>query len=74
MGSIGQMMGCGYGGGFMWLIVLVLVGVVIYFILQKSKGSDSLFIETPSDTLKKRYAKGEITKEDFDRMKKDLES
>jgi putative membrane protein len=68
------MMGYGYGGGFMWLIVLVLVGVVIYFMLQKSKVSDSLLIETPSDTLKKRYAKGEITKEDFDRMKKDLES
>jgi len=76
MGNWGHMMGYGYGGGFMWLIVLVLVGVVIYFLLQvlKSKGSDGSISETPLDILKKRYAKGEIEKEEFDRKKKDLES
>ena len=76
MGNWGHMMGYGYGGGFMWLIVLVLVGVVIYFLLQvlKSKGPDGSIIETPLDILKKRYAKGEIDKEEFDRKKKDLES
>ena len=76
MGNWGHMMGYGYGGGFMWLIVLVLVGVVIYFLLQvsKSKGSAGSIIETPLDILKKRYAKGEIDKEEFDRREKDLES
>lgn len=74
MGGMGNTMGYSYGGWFMWLIVPVLLGVVIYFMLQKSKGSGSSLIETPSDTLKKRYAKGEINKEEFDRMKKDLES
>jgi putative membrane protein len=76
MGNWGHMMGYGYGGGFMWLIVLVLVGVVIYLLLQvsKSKGSDGSIIETPLDILKKRYAKGEIDKEEFDRKKKDLEA
>lgn len=76
MGNWGHMMGYGYGGGFMWLIVLLLVGFIIYFLLQasKSKGSDGSIMETPLDILKKRYAKGEIDKEKFDRMKKDLES
>ena len=60
----------------MWLIVLVLVGVVIYYLLQisRSKGSDGSIIETPLDILKKHYAKGEIDKEEFDRKKKDLEA
>jgi putative membrane protein len=60
----------------MWLIVLVLVGVVIYYLLQisRSKGSDSSIVETPLDILKKRYAKGEIDKGEFDRKKKDLEA
>ena len=76
MGNWGHMMTYGYGGGFMWLIVLVLVGIVIYFLFQvsKSKGSDGSIIETPLDILKKRYAKGEIDKEEFDRKKKDLEA
>ena len=75
-GNWGHMMGYGYGGGFIWLIVLVLVGVAIYFLFQvsKSKGSDVSNIETPSDILKQRYAKGEIDKEEFDRRKKDLKS
>ena len=59
----------------MWLIIVVLVGVAIYFLLQfkKSKGSDIPTVETPIDILKKRYANGEIDKEEFDRRKNDLE-
>lgn len=65
-----------YDGGFMWLIIAILVGVAIYFLLQqsKSKDSDGSAIETPLDILKKRYAKGEINEEEFTSKKKDLES
>ena len=75
-GNWGHMMGYGYGGGYMWLIVLVFVGVVLFYLLQtsKSKGSDASIKETPMDILKKRYARGEIDKDEFVRMKKDLES
>jgi len=74
MGNWGHMMGYGYGGGFMWVILVVLVSVVIYFLLQasKSKGSAGSTTETPLDILKKRYAKGEIDKEEFEQKKKDL--
>jgi putative membrane protein len=76
MGNFGHMMDYGYGGGFMWLIFLALAGVGIYFLFQasKSKGSGGSIVDTPLDILKKRYAKGEIDKEEFDRRKKDLES
>lgn len=59
----------------MWLIVVVFVGVAIYYMLQvsKSKNSDGSAIETPLDILKKRYAKGEIDREEFELKKKELE-
>ncbi|MDI6742884.1 MAG: SHOCT domain-containing protein [Smithella sp.] len=68
--------GFGYGGMFMWVIFLIVVGVLIYFIVQaqKTKGQTPAQGESPLDILKKRYAKGEISKEDFDRMKHDLEA
>jgi len=60
----------------MWIIFLIVIGVAIYLIVQatKSKGPESSFRETPMEILKKRYAKGEITKEEFDKMKKELGS
>ena len=72
----GHMMnyGYGYGGMFMWILVLIVLGVAIYFIVQsvKSKNVSGEARETPLDILKKRYAKGDITKEEFDQMKKEL--
>jgi len=76
-GEWGPMMhyGFGYGGMFMWIIFLIVIGLLIYFIVQaqKTKGQTPTQNESHLDILKKRYAKGEINKEDFDRMKKDLE-
>lgn len=66
--------GLGYGGFFVWLILLIVLGVAVYFIVQASKKNvTGEAQDTPLDILKKRYARGEITKEEFDRMKKDLE-
>jgi putative membrane protein len=75
MGNRDRLMEYGHGGGFMWIILLVIVGVVIYFLIQvsKSKNSDVSTTETPLDILKKRYAKGDIEKEEFEQKKKDLE-
>ncbi len=67
--------GFGHGGMFMWIIFLIVLGVAIYFIINTSKSKDVVGStqEAPLDILKKRYAKGEITKEEFNQMKKDLE-
>ena len=76
-GGWGPMMhyGFGYGGMFMWIIFLIVIGLLIYFFLQtrKTKGRTPIQNESHLDILKKRYAKGEIAKEEYERMKKDLE-
>jgi putative membrane protein len=72
MGYYGPMMYGGYGGWFMWLLLIILFIVLIYLLARpESKGPCSG--EKSMDILKKRYAKGEISKEEFDRIKKDLE-
>ena len=58
---------------FFWIVFLVLICVVIMRVLRghdhhtyHNHGSD------PLDIAKERYAKGEITKEQFEQLKKDL--
>ena len=67
----------GWGMGFGWIFMILFWAVVILgivYIVQaisrrtRQSGPD----ETPLDILKKRYAKGEISKEEFERMKDDL--
>jgi len=66
--------GYGNGGMFMGILFLILLGVVIYFIVQhvRLKNGTGQTPESFVNILKNRYAKGEITKEDFDRMKSEL--
>ena len=68
----GHMMGPGFGGMFMWILLLIAVVLIVYFLMRMLKGSGTSPHETPLDVLKKRYAKGEISKEKFEEMKKDL--
>jgi len=76
----GHMMNFWYGGTLMLILFLIVIVVVVYFILQSTKprSHDSSFRKTPGETsidiLKRRYARGEVTKEEFEQMKKDLQS
>jgi len=59
----------------MGIIFLVIIGVLIYLFVSKNKQFfESSKGETPLSILKKRYARGEISKQEYDKMKKDLES
>jgi putative membrane protein len=70
----GPAMGFGYGGEYIWFFFLVLVIVAVDFLyhVSKSKGFNGTIIETHLDILKRRYAKGEIDKEEFKRRKNEL--
>lgn len=57
------------------MILLVIIFCIIYIYGQKNPGG--LFPgtpDTPFEILKKRYARGEITREEFFTMKQDLAS
>ena len=62
------------GGMFMMILVLLLGMAVVYFLLKKQGESRLVEAsrETPLEILKRRYAKGEISREQFEEMKKDL--
>ncbi len=63
----------GFYMGGMWLIWLVPIILIIFAVKFFSDQSDqNNKADTPLEILKKRYARGEINKEDFERLKKDL--
>ena len=66
----------GIAGFILMLIfwVLIIVGIVIFvrWIINQTKLNDGKTGKEPLEILKGRYAKGEVTKEEFERIKKDL--
>ncbi|MGM0442506.1 MAG: SHOCT domain-containing protein [Elusimicrobiota bacterium] len=57
----------------MW-VILILVVVVFLYSLEKTGGQKSGGKEksSPLEILKKRYARGDISKEEFEEKKKDI--
>ncbi len=67
-----------FGGGLMSFVIAVLIVLgIVWLIASLAQGPDTssrgiTVNETPLDILKRRYAKGEITKEQFEEMKRDI--
>ena len=59
-----------YVGSVVWAIVIAIFLVVAFVIVKSPNGTG----KSPLAILKERYAKGEITKDEFEKMTKDLES
>jgi putative membrane protein len=59
------------GGVVLWMVIAAIVVVIIVAIVGGSKTGTGVR-ETPLDILKKRYAQGEISKQEFDKIKKDI--
>jgi len=69
------------GFSWMWLIPVfwaVFLGLIIWAILaavrssNESKGSDSSKADSALEMLKKRYARGEISKEEYEEKKEEV--
>ncbi|MEE9244717.1 MAG: SHOCT domain-containing protein, partial [Gemmatimonadota bacterium] len=70
------MMGGWWGFGLLWMLfwigVLVLLVVVIWRLLQGRAAAPGSPEESPLDILKRRYARGEIDRDEFEAKKRDL--
>ena len=66
--------GMGFGGGLFMILfwILVIIGVVLIIKLVMRRTKEGGGPETALDVLNKRYAKGEISKDEFEEKKKDI--
>jgi putative membrane protein len=69
------------GGMGIWMLfnmvfwILVIIGIVllvVWIARMAGKGERSKVEESALDILKKRYARGEITKEEYEERKRDI--
>ena len=67
----------GFGFLFMLVIPILVIGGIVWLVVWRVRGGQGSTLiapqcETPLAILQARYAKGEITKDQFDQMKRDL--
>lgn len=64
--------GMGFGWFFMILFWILIILGIVYLVKLIAGGEKRTTGESALDILKKRYARGEINKEEFEEKKKDL--
>jgi putative membrane protein len=67
-----SMFGTGMGGCmFLWwfFVIIVIVGAVLFFVRQQGNFNRE---KSALDLLKERYARGEISKQEFEEKKRDI--
>jgi putative membrane protein len=64
----------GIGIGLFWLIVAIVVAYLIYNLIKNGKilVPSRPVIRSAEDILSERYAKGELTREQYVQMKEDI--
>ncbi len=72
-----MMQGFEHGGGmgFGWIIGIIILLIILWLAFKTFRNNPenpSTGNKTPLEILKERYAKGEIDKEEFEQLKKDL--
>jgi putative membrane protein len=62
-------------GGWMIIVWIIVIGLIVWGVIALTRHGGSTSgtgRKAPLDIAKERYAKGEISKEEFERIKKDL--
>lgn len=77
---MGDWGGWGWGMGFGWIFMILFWALIILGIVALAKwllsagNPGSSASKQPLDILKQRYARGEITRDQYEQMRRDLES
>jgi putative membrane protein len=63
-----------FGFGWFWMVLFwgLVIGLIVWLVVRLSKRDGSESKSNALDIAKERYAKGEISKEEFEQIKKDL--
>lgn len=66
----------GMGGIFMGLVMIIfwvgVISLIVWLFMSLFQKSQQTETDSPLEILRSRYAKGEITKQQFENMKKDV--
>jgi len=68
----GGMMGYGLGGWIMWIIFIAVIVLIVYLLVVQGRSRGAGGGDSAVEILKRRYARGEISRDEFEKMKKDL--
>jgi putative membrane protein len=63
----------GYGGGIMMIATVAILALLVFFAVRTIRSHGNPLVVDPTSILKTRYAKGEITKEQYQGMKNDIQ-
>jgi putative membrane protein len=65
-----------FGGAWMMLFWAAVVGLVVWLVIRLTRRSDTNGRDdgrrTPLEIARERYARGEISREEFEQIRKDL--
>ncbi len=67
-------MGMGFGGFWMFAILILSIVLVLWLVKSMFTQPNQSQSESAMETLRKRYAKGEIDQAEFEQKKKDLQA
>ena len=74
MWDITSGMGWWMAFGGLWMVIFWggLIALIVWGITRLSRRNGSVSKRDPLDVVKERYARGEISREEFEQLKKDL--
>jgi putative membrane protein len=60
------------GMWFWWLLAIGLIGVIAWAVVRSASRTGNGASESPQEILKRRYARGEIDKDEYEKRLQDL--